>query len=168
MTFHELAGEAYGCFERKQRPRRGLDTSDPESYATLKDGSPDWLQDLVRSAHGDFLPDDWRYEAIHSIIGGISDSGADDRREYEERSHEDLDGIVDTYNGERTAWLASNLQRGAYCDEGVEELGGDNLDIFERIGLGQYMEAQEIMASVLDSLTERMETLEMEEDGDDD
>lgn len=153
-TFSELAGEAYGMFERRTR-------EDGDAYYTLRDGAPEWLHDLVHEAHGDMLPDDWRYDAIHSALGAIHDSGADTPDDCDDLEHEFADGEVDAYNGARVAWLGSHLQRGGYCDEAQEELGASG-GVYDLIGAGQYMEAREVFASVLDSLRERFEELEAE------
>ena len=55
------AQEAYDCFETAARP-------DGETFTRVRDGSPGWVGELVREAHGDFLPDDWRYGCIQSAL----------------------------------------------------------------------------------------------------
>lgn len=60
-TVQQLAAEAYGCFETAER-------QDGETFWRLKDGSPEWVTDLVLNAHGDFLPDDWRYACIGAAL----------------------------------------------------------------------------------------------------
>jgi len=32
------------------------------------DGAPDWFTDLCRHAHGDMMPDDWRYEFLQDAL----------------------------------------------------------------------------------------------------
>ena len=145
-TLAELAGIAYDQFETRTR-----DGSD-ESFVTLKDTAPDWLRELVHEAHGDMLPDDWRYECIQDALGFIHDNDAD-----EDSSHEFADQAVDVYTGSRLAWLASHLNRPNYCDEAADEgLVSPDTDIVTRIGVGQYMEAQEVYASVVSSLQDKL------------
>jgi hypothetical protein len=128
-------------------------TRGDETITVLKDDAPEWVSDLVFAAHGsDFLPDDWRYEKIGEALDFIADS--DDP---EDGYGEFADGAVDVYTHDRLAWLSSNLNRPAYCDEAVEELGSESSDIIERIGLGQYYEANEIYGLVLRALEETIE-----------
>ena len=122
-----------------------------ETITVLADGAPEWVRDLVREAHGDFLPDDWRYTAIRSAVDALADGSDPDE------GGEWADSNVDVYNGARLSWLSSHLSRAGYCDEGVDELGGADLDTFERIGLGQYMELSEIWSLVVQSLRQHAE-----------
>lgn len=148
-TIQGLASVAYDSFESFKR-----DGSD-ETFYKLKDGSPEWVQDLVREAHGDFFPDDWRYEAIMDACGWIHDNDGDDD------SAGFADGYVDVYNAARVAWLASSLHRGAYCDEASDEgLVAEDAGIYDRIGLGQYMEASEVYGLVYRALETRAEEVE--------
>lgn len=155
-TMQTLAGEAYGWMETATRGDSGRDE---DRYTRIRDGAPQWVTDLVYAAHGgDFLPDDWRYQSIASALEFMSD--VDD---LEDSASEWSDANVDVYTGARLLWLASNLQRPSYCDEGVAELGGGSeLDIVERVGLGQYMESSEVYALVLRALEERLEDQELE------
>lgn len=154
-TIQELAGAAYGQFETRQR---GDDT-----IITLRDDAPDWLGELVHDAHGDMLPDDWRYATIRAALGFIHDATTDGE-DIHDATHEFADGNVDIYNGQRTAWLASNLNRAAYCDDALDEFGiGDgSRGVFDLIGLGQYQESLEVFGSVAHSLQERYDELEDE------
>jgi hypothetical protein len=148
-TLADLAGEAYDCFTTTTRSG-----SDDESIVVLKDERPEWVYELVRSAHGDdFLPDDWRYESIHSALAFIHDNDAG-----EDASHEFADSNVDVYTAARYQWLASHLAREGYVREARDEgLIGPDADISDQIGVGQYMESQEVFGLVLDALTDALE-----------
>jgi hypothetical protein len=151
----DKAREAYDWFEIAKR-----DEADPESsFVRLKDGAPEWITQLVYDAHGNFLPDDWRYDKIQDALEFIMDVEYPD-----DGNSEFADGAVDIYTADRIKWLGSNLNRVGYCDEAAEEFGWgwspgnvDNGGIVELIGLGQYAEAEEIYASVLNSLTKQTE-----------
>jgi hypothetical protein len=143
----QLAQQGYDAFERATRP------DSDETYTRMKDDAPYWLEGLVRDAHGEFLPNDWRYDSIRSALGFIADNDldADDLDD----GAEWCDQNVDTYTGARLAWLASDLRRPGYCDEALDEFGGPadaRGGIVAIIGLGQYMESGEIWASVVESL----------------
>src|SRR4051812_19779857 len=145
VPISKLAREAYEAFTTTQRDDRAI--------TTTRDDAPDWVNDLVRKAHGDFLPDDWRYDCIRSALEHIAGLDAETERELEDEDHQFADGYVDIYTSELTAWLASNNQRVAYVNEGVEELGAAaELDEDKRLMLGQYHEASEVWGSVVRSL----------------
>lgn len=142
----DLAGEACACFETATR-------TDDTEYVRIKNGSPEWVTELAHHAHGDMLPDDWRYACIMSALECISDvEGAHDLGD---APYEWADDQVDAYTGQRLQWLASDLRRPDYCDEATFEMGYTVAGMVERIGLGQYQEALEVYGLVLDFLTTR-------------
>jgi hypothetical protein len=141
MTIQDKAREAYEWFEIATR-------DDERSYVRTKDGRPEWVQDLVFAAHGEFMPEDWRYQKIMEALGFIADS--DDP---EDTSYEFAGGAVDVYTSARLAWLASNLNRASYCDEAIENgMVDGEAGVVEIIGAGQYEEAGEIFSLVLSEL----------------
>lgn len=144
-TIQDLASEAQGWFTTKQRDNGG-------EFFTLKDGAPEWVKDLVHKAHGEFLPDDYRYRWTLGALEFIADSEGDPMDD----AAEFADLAVDTYTGDRLAWLASNLQRPGYCDQVVQDFGSmpDPGDIVSLIGCGQYVEAEEVYGLVLSFLNE--------------
>jgi hypothetical protein len=146
VTVQSLAAEAAGYFTAGVT-REGED----QPIRILKDDRPDWVHELVYSAHGDFGPDDWRYNTIEDALLFIADTDDPD-----DGSGEFADSAVDVYNGSRLEWLSSNLRRAGYCDEAADELGSEGLDTFERIGLGQYFEASEVYGLVLRSLEDEL------------
>ncbi len=148
MTFATLAAEAAAFFETRQR-------DDGAAFITTRGDSPVWLDDLVRDAHGDFLPDDWRYSAIRDALDFIAEREPDDDDDAQDLAGEFADETVDTYTGARLAWLASNLRRIAYVDDAREKYGADG-GIAEQIGMGQYAEAYDVYSSVVSSLATRL------------
>lgn len=142
-----LAGMMAGAFETARR-ETGEDESEP--YVRLREGSPEWMSDVVRAAHddGEMLPDDWRYSTIRSAVECIAES--DDP---EDAAHEWADAEVDVYTSARFAWLASNLRRAGYVDQAQDEgITEGSERIVSLIGLGQYNEAREIYSQVLEAL----------------
>lgn len=161
VTISALAAEAYAALETRTR-------DDGERFTTSKDDAPEWVKDLVYTAHGDFPPEDWRYDCIHSALSHIADSGADDADDLDDAAHEFADGHVDVYTGARLQWLASNLDRPGYVDDAVAQMGAADLDTTERIGLGQYAESLEVFESVRRSLADRMDDVQDADDDADD
>jgi hypothetical protein len=151
LSLAELAGDAYSHFETRERP-------DGESYTTLRDSAPEWLHELVRSAHDDMLPDDWRYATIRSALGFISDTDIESVDDAHDAASEFADSNVDAYTGARLAWLSSHLSRAGYCDDAASEFGYsiESDGIVGLIGLGQYAEGSEVFASVVDSLSAQL------------
>lgn len=140
----DKAREAVDWFESATRGDTG---KDEDRYIRTKDGTPEWVRDIVHAAHGsDFLPDDYRYKWTMEALEYIAD--ADDP----EDSSDFADQAVDEYTGARFAWLASNLQRASYVDDAIENLGRSDQGIIGDIGLGQYQEAGEVYGIVLDAL----------------
>jgi hypothetical protein len=150
----ELAREASAAFERRTR-------TDGEEFVALKDTAPEWLQPIVMDAHGEFLPEDWRYACIEAAFDAIADCGED--AEQGDVGHEFADGYVDVYTGERLRWLASNLNRQGYVDQAREEFGPRE-GIAEDVGMGQFVEALEVFNLVWEGLAEVVEDLEDEEE----
>ena len=141
----QKAADALACFTTDHRE---VDDCD---FTTLKDDAPEWVRALVRKAHGDFLPDDWRYSIIRSAIGYIYEM--DDPNDCDAWAEETA---VDTYTSDRLAWLASNINRPAYCDQAREEYGEPwrtDQGLIGLIGMGQYVEALEIYSLVLEALS---------------
>jgi hypothetical protein len=137
---------------------------DGTKFVKTRDEQPQWLEDLIFTAHGDMLPDDWRYSFIRDALSTISDAseGSDSQEVCDEYSEPDI------YTNELTSWLGSRNDRYGYCDEAVEDLGAHDVGTIERIGLGQMMEKREVFYSVAQSLAERAEELADAEESDDD
>ena len=148
-TLETVAREAYDALEWRKR-------DDGSEYVARKDDAPEWVEGLCYAAHGDMLPDDWRYQCIRAALGHIAD-GADE----DDGGPEFADSYVDVYTGSRLEWLASHLSRPGYCDEAQDEgLAGENADVVTLAGLGQYMEASEVYGLVADALRERLDWIE--------
>lgn len=138
-TVQDRAAQALGWFEDY---KRGVET-----ITVLRDGAPDWVRGMVYAAHGDMSPDDWRYECIRAALEFIAEHGDDD-----ETNDEFPDTMVYVYTGDRLAWLASHLDRPAYCDDAFSEGWTTDAGIVGLIGLGQYREAAEVFGLVMEFL----------------
>lgn len=144
-----LAGQFAAAFESFTR-----DATGPEKhFYRLKDGSPAWMTEVCHAAHGDMMPDDYRYEMIQDAALAIAE--ADEGDDLDERGHEFADSVPSVYHSARAAWLASHLTRFSYCDEAAEELDIDKMDMSDRIAAGWYREAEEVYGLVLQGLREQ-------------
>ncbi len=131
------AGEFVNYFKRMIR-----DGGQQEIYI-LEDHAPSDLEELIQNAHGDFLPDDFRYETIYSALLAFWDCNSD------------LDEVnleADIYNHDLINWLSSSLKRINYCDGAQLEFGIEKVDVITLISYGQQIEKDEIVALVRESL----------------
>jgi hypothetical protein len=147
-TVNELAKEALGWFITDTR-------DNGEEFVKTKEGRPDWLENLIFTAHGNMMPDDYRYKFIEDALQYISDQDEDadlDRPEIE----------ADTYTSDLTKWLNSRNDRVYYLSEALEEYGTN--DGFQALYLAQLCERGEVYDSVLSSLRELCGAQEGEEE----
>ena len=122
----------------------------------IRDGAPSWVQPLCHHAHGDMMPDDWRFEFIQDALNALADGADDDGI--------DLDALY-PYTADRLAWLASRLDRAGYCDQAAEESGSAPPSVLDAVAWGMAAELRE----VYDLVRARLEELAGEGiDGDQD
>lgn len=141
----KLAAEAYGFLERRKR-------SDGTSYVCRKDGSPEWLKDLSRAAHGDSFPDDWIYDQISNCLESISGDDCEDD------ALEDAESAIDVYSSDLLDWAKG---RGWYVDDAIRD-GARTLDA--AIMQGQQTMIGEIFESIVVFLNNMADDLEEEEE----
>lgn len=144
MTIQKLASDLYDALETRRR-------DNGEAFHTLRDDAPEWMRDAVREAHGDMLPDDWRYGAIKRVACAMADVAEDE--DLDDAAHEACDAMVDVYNGTLCTWLASHGARMGYCDEAADEYGYDKeRGIIGLMQLGQFAEYREIWSALASAL----------------
>lgn len=138
--------------------RRDVDGS---TFVRLEDGAAEWMRDAVREAHGGMLPDDTRYSMIRRTVDAIAEHLAyDSDADLDDVRAELIDGLIPVYTSDRLAWLASHLDRLAYCDDAASDMGGDGADLADRIAWGIATEYEEIYSAVLDALRDRADELD--------
>ena len=147
--------EALAHFEDKTR-------ADGSEVITLKSGAPEALRTSVMAAHGDMMPNDWIYAKYQNILADMSGYTMLTLDDLEDNRGEIVDGLVDVYNADRSAWLASNLAFAGFCDEAAEEYGSEG-DTFGRIGRGQYMAIDGIYSEVAEYLGDCFRSMEADE-----
>ena len=146
---NELAKEALGWFITDTR-------DNGEEFVKTKEGRPDWLKNLIFTAHGGMLPDDYRYKFIENSLQYIADQDED---------ADDLDCPeieADSYTSELTKWLHSRNDRVCYLTEALETFGIK--DGFAALQLAQLREREEVYHSVLSSLRELCENQKGEQE----
>lgn len=151
-TVQGLASEMLSSFEVKTR-----DTG--KRYISLKDGRPDWMQDICRDAHnsstvGMMLPDDHRYEMISECLTAISE--AESVIELDDAAY---NLSAPDYTHELLEWLASSNHRHCFCDAYREEFGDSGAE-YDTLGIirdGYLYELREVYWLVLSALRNRLD-----------
>ncbi len=129
-TDEQVRGRAWrlaAALESAERP-------DGSRYIRLRDGSPAWMTDVIREAHGGMLPDDWVYGCLPGLAEACAD--ADDLDDPGDAAG----GEVDTGYAEMLAWLGSGGRWGRVD----EALGEGARTLTDAIQWAQYREAEEI------------------------
>jgi len=121
------------------------------------ENEPQWVRNMCREAHGDMLPDDWKYRFVQEALSDFA---------YHEEENEgylhDHRLDADIYSRDLLAWVSSNLERPGYCDSVKEEYGTTPDSLMQHIAWGQEQEKNEVLASVLASLEARLDEVEGE------
>ena len=148
-TVQELAKLARCAFS--------LETRDNGSeYWRRNPCAPDWITELCHTAHGDMLPEDYRYQFIVEALDALEEA-------------EDPDEARDGYefewrNYSLALWLGSHGHRFSYCDDWASEHGYElnNAEGGDTVGLrqgGHLAERWEVLDLVRGSLEAHLETL---------
>lgn len=125
----EIAGEAYDWLELRKR-------DNGEEFICRKDDAPEWMERLCQAVHEDHLPDDHRYDFLHTALEAL-------------RDHDDPDNASaelepDPYTHDLTTWLASQNWRTEYMDDVISEYCG-KLDIAQILMIAQVNERREVL-----------------------
>mgnify|MGYP007083438397 CR=1 FL=1 len=161
MTLKEKIDFYLSQFEFKEVKRDG---QEPKTITVFKEQSADDknengrkpidenLRQSVYAAHGDRLPDDWIFDKYMSILdalnSGYTINTIDDA---EEHRSEIVDGLVDVYTADLTAWLASNINNVQYMTAAAEEYGKES-DGFKILAMAQFKAIDEIYQEVINLL----------------
>jgi hypothetical protein len=144
-----LARDLTAAFEGKTR-------DNGEAFRLLKDDAPQWMTDAVHAAHGDLLPDDWRYEAAEDCANSIGE--LDDEDDPTEADSTEYADSVDVYSSDLAKWLGSHGARRGYVEEAAAEFGSpEPFDVDRSIMQGQYYERTEIWGLLAAFLVEEAE-----------
>jgi hypothetical protein len=142
-TVQTLAESTHKLFVKDTR------TSNGEEFWKTTDDAPEWVKEMCREAHGEMMPDDWRYAFIVEALDALAESEDPDEASVES----------DIYTHELTGWLHSRADRYDYCDEAYKERGGHFTNTVELLMIGQALEKAEVLVSVRASLEAQLETV---------
>ncbi len=145
VTVQSLATEAYQKLNKSKNKR-----PDGSEFLVFDDGRPKWMQDLAHEAHGDMMPDDWKYQFIHDALCALSEE------EDEDAARDSLE--IPCYYAQQLAWFASHMDRPGYVDESREQ-GGQAKSVMVDVACGMAMEQTEVFGLVYEFLHERAEAI---------
>jgi hypothetical protein len=146
MNIQQLARNYADLFKTGTR----LQTGDKFLYVKTEEVN-EALLNLIRNAHGDMSPDDYKYQFIHEALEAIAESD----------NPEDINLEPDCYNHALLKWLSSNTIRVNYCNDAIENMLAfkDEMDFMAIISMAQSLEKDEVFQSVRASLESIMEEL---------
>lgn len=142
MKLQDKAIKYHSQFEVQDRKGEDIVVFGPDASQELKDS--------VMKAHGERLADDWTFGIYYSILGSLIDSGAKTVEKAQEMEDEIIDGLVDVYTSDLTAWLNSSVDNVFYLERAVKELGAK--DGFQILAGAQYLAIEDIFQEVLNLL----------------
>lgn len=131
--------------------------SDMEYDETIRNGiwkhKTDTYTEFFHYAHGDMLPDDFRYKMIHDLLSDMVDYDNIDEID----SFELCDSNVNIYNNVLLEWLSSQ-SRYTYVDDAVGEYGyptGEGL--IKAVQMGYFAELEEIYSLIVEWINDNVE-----------
>ncbi len=137
-SLKDAAKEFHSYFEIAQR-------ADNTSFIRLREGSPDWAVQIVRQAHGDMMPDDYRFE--YAMIAAEMLWNYDDP--------DDVELQPDVYTSDLLDWLRSRNDRTTYIDDAIRDYGkAEQFD--QDMMIAQTLEREEVLGSVRGSLEDML------------
>lgn len=144
MTLQETAAAFASALDERTR-------ADGATFYCLKDGSPEWMAEAVRAAHGDMLPNDWSYQAVRGAVMALEEAARyGDADEIDDRREEIIDGLVDVYHGDLCAWVSSAASRGEFCTDAMGEYGQPE-SFLNLLQWGQSLEYQQVFGAVVEA-----------------
>ena len=144
ITIQTVAEEMYNNLERKTR-------KDESVFYACKE-SIEWQTDIIHKAHGEYMPNDFIYDTIHTVLSNISDLGVDSTEEEAQEVIYQLE--PDCYTANLTAWLHDNNNNVYYLTEALETGVTDG---FQALAIAQQIHIQEIAGLLVQGIIDYIE-----------
>jgi len=146
-TFKENLKTLYNSLERRERE---LNKVSNQSYYCLKDDleNKEEIQRFIELLHNGELPNDWRYDIIHSLLDSLLNN-YDVNNEDEAYEHLDIisDSLVNVYNYGLAKWLCDDVSRGFFED--LPSIEGSVTSIYGIIMKRQYEEIYTMASQIV-------------------
>lgn len=137
-TIQGIAQEMLNNMEQKER------TNGDKYYCNKK--QIEWQTKIIRKAHEEALPDDYKYEFINDALCALTDCTPGE----EEEAINEIE--PDCYTSNLTGWLHSRNDRAYYLTQALEEF--DSKDGFQALSIAQQIEKQDVARLVLEGIKE--------------
>jgi hypothetical protein len=140
-----MLNESYQVHDLAEKLSQALTTdkrNDGSEFVHLKDNAPAWMTEVIRSVHGEKLPDDTTYAFISKCADAISEG--DDANDAITEIEPDI------YTQDLTAWLHSRADHVYYLTEVLEE--SEVKDGFQLLAAAQQKQIQEIGFALISAL----------------
>lgn len=154
-TVQKLASQMYDALEIRK-------SGDNRDEYFLKDGSPDWMRDVIFTSTDDtsFMI---AYEFANRALAAIVDADND-----EDSIRQAIDEIEpDVYTADLTSWLAENINHVNWLTDAMENFGPFD-DGFNLLATAQQMHKQAVANAVLEALIERADNEPDEDESEED
>lgn len=143
MTLTKKIKQALDLFEIKAR-------ENGDSFVCFKDSveidSPLWQS--VHNAHQGKLPSDWVFNTYYNVLDRLTEYNiATEPDNLQEYVTEIVDGLVNVYTHDLTAWLHSHNDNVYYLTEAMTE--NELKDGFQLLAMAQYKAIDEIAQEVV-------------------
>ena len=150
-TFRENLETLYNSLERHERE---LNKVSNQSYYCLKDDleNKEEIQRFIELLHNGELPNDWRYDIIHSLLDQLLNQyEVNNEDEAYDNIHIISDSLVNVYNYGLAKWLCEDVSRG-YFDKSLDntEFLNDDASIYGIIMKRQYEEIYTMASQIVD------------------
>ena len=124
-----------------------------DDIVVLTTSAPQNLKDSVMKACGNRLSDDWIFDKYHSILDALMQCDINGPDDLDNTRSEIVDGLVDPYTSNLTAWLNSGNYNVYYITEAQKEFGPET-DGFKILQMAQYKAIDDIYGHIVNLLQE--------------
>lgn len=151
-TFSVRALDLARTFQEKTR-------DNGDSFYFLPESAPAWMHELVRAAHHDELPNDWRFAKIRELAYSLAEyESANVARD---SAGEIAQAAASVYTGTILGWYADIPSRLDYVTEWREAMGTESRGgILDELIVGQYYCLEQMAHEIIDTSEARAEELE--------
>lgn len=133
----------YHVAEKAKEMLQWLEKREKKAYQ--KQGSPQWVTDVIRECHEKLMPNDGVYYIVYQALLVLSESNSLD---------EALDNVEpDVYINDLLWWMDNDPYAISYIDEARKEFGvGES--VVDDISNGQYLRIKRMVMMLADKLSE--------------
>ena len=128
--------------------------ADGTKFKRLVDNHPQWMQDVIRAAHGDRMPNDQVYRMIARIVSNLAEQ--DEDSDIDTLREALYDVKPDIYTNDLTGWLHDRTDNIHYLTEALEEF--EIIDGFQLLTYAQSIFILEIGEALLAALNNEAES----------